>query len=369
MSDKVLYLKGLNGIRSIAALGVLLSHTLTSLHLFGLNSHLLGTQDNGSPISLDLAGFGVTMFFSLSGFLITYLLFKEKKINRVNVKKFYMRRALRIWPLYYLYLIICLIVVAIYGVDFIKESVSYYVFFAPNVPFVLGTALPFLQHYWSLGVEEQFYLFWPLVMNKIKQNRFFYIISIIIMLVVGVKIILHFTFPDSVINVFLHVSRFHCMLIGAVFAYVQFSGQSRLIKIICSKWTQILILIAFIFIMFNQFHLASVIDNELVAVLTGGLILGQINGKGIINLEKRLLNFIGQISFGIYVIHPLVIFLLSKWIHFDSQHGINYVIVFISVVLITLALSILSYRYMEKPILRFKGRYAVVKSSNEPASK
>lgn len=88
-------MSGLNGIRAIAAISVLISHMNESLSFFGL-SNLQG---------LDLAGFGVTMFFALSGYLITYLLLLEKRdYARINVGQFYIRRILRIWPLYYFFL-------------------------------------------------------------------------------------------------------------------------------------------------------------------------------------------------------------------------------------------------------------------------
>src|SRR5436189_6466393 len=101
MDKKGIHLKGLNGIRTIAALSVVLSHTFKRFHEFGLK------QSNG----WDFAIFGVTMFFTLSGFLITFLLLKEKEtFSDINIKSFYVRRILRIWPLYYLYLIIVLAV-------------------------------------------------------------------------------------------------------------------------------------------------------------------------------------------------------------------------------------------------------------------
>jgi peptidoglycan/LPS O-acetylase OafA/YrhL len=124
VTKTTIYLPGLNGIRAIAALAVVVSHTTLHLGLFGLDPHLFGNGD-GRPRTLDMAGFGVTMFFALSGFLITYLLCREKEIAQVNVKKFYARRILRIWPLYYAYFLICLAVYFIFHIEFEAASTLY----------------------------------------------------------------------------------------------------------------------------------------------------------------------------------------------------------------------------------------------------
>lgn len=110
-----IYLPGLNGIRAIAALAVVVSHTTLALGEFNLNSAIFGRDKAGNPLGLLLAGHAVTIFFVLSGFLITFLTLKEKEqTGSLNTKKFYFRRILRIWPLYYAYLIISLILIYIF---------------------------------------------------------------------------------------------------------------------------------------------------------------------------------------------------------------------------------------------------------------
>jgi peptidoglycan/LPS O-acetylase OafA/YrhL len=83
-----IYLNELNGIRAIAALAVLISHVTKSIGLFGLNPFFIGTNLDGAPKGLDLAGFRVSMFFVLSGFLITYLSWEENKRQPIDIKKF-----------------------------------------------------------------------------------------------------------------------------------------------------------------------------------------------------------------------------------------------------------------------------------------
>src|SRR5579863_968679 len=98
-ANSPLYFKGLNGVRAIAALIVLVCHIDQFSRLF--NVQKIGFYEHG------MASYAVDMFFVLSGYLITYLLFAEKeKTGTIRLKKFYLRRILRIWPLYYLTVII-----------------------------------------------------------------------------------------------------------------------------------------------------------------------------------------------------------------------------------------------------------------------
>ena len=142
--SKTIHLKGLNGIRALAALGVLVGH--------------LGFSTMAPRM--------VTIFFALSGFLITYLLLHEKdKTGTVHITKFYVRRALRIWPLYFLFIILAVLA----SDKALDSNFLYYIFFSGNLALVLKATYPYLAHYWSLGVEEQFYLFWPWVMRFSKS--------------------------------------------------------------------------------------------------------------------------------------------------------------------------------------------------------
>ena len=174
---EIKYFKNLDGIRAIAVLMVMLSHFLTPLHSkFNILQQLL----NKSSM---LGQLGVSLFFVLSGFLITRILLNTKE-KKQYFKNFYVRRILRIFPLYYLFLIL-----------------FYYIF-----PFILDTEIPkfsqqlyyftYLQnfaitfkwdsvgpiHFWSLAVEEHFYIFWPFIIYFFKDNK---VIRIIILLIVS----------------------------------------------------------------------------------------------------------------------------------------------------------------------------------------
>lgn len=359
MAQKPVYFPGLNGIRAIAAIAVVISHTRIALRDF----HLNGVADSETR-GLLLAAYGVSIFFVLSGFLITYLLQAEKETAPIDVKKFYCRRILRIWPLYYLYLSAALGTILLYGMNLNVQSLSMYIFYAANVPFITGASLPFLAHYWSLGVEEQFYAFWPWANKKIKN--LVGVMIVVIVLMVGAKLLLHFAHPNSIIETAIHVTRFHCMMIGALGAILYRQRNEFFLRMFDNKATQIICWIVMALLMSNKFHIASVIDNEIVSVVSLALIVGQIQVKNrIVNLEIPMFNFLGKISYGIYVIHPLAIFYLSKvFVQLNSPMISSRIFVFSTVLGVTIALAHISYKYVENYFLELKVRFMVVKSSN-----
>jgi len=119
-------------------------------------------------------------------------------------------------------------------------------------------------------------------------------------------------------------------------------------------------------------YIPAVVRTESVAILSLFLIMSQIEGKPkFINLENIYFDFIGKISYGIYVIHPLIIFILSAlWIKIDLKIPIvaQYIFIYISVPSITIFVAWLSYKYFEKPFLRVKNRFAVVESQNSKSN-
>ena len=119
MDNNKVYFPGLNGLRFFAAMAVVVTHIELVKHFMGLpnlwgnhSSNILTLKSAVNTFVFEAGGLGVYFFFVLSGFLITYLLLVEKaKTGTIAVKKFYLRRILRIWPLYYLIVILGFFVV------------------------------------------------------------------------------------------------------------------------------------------------------------------------------------------------------------------------------------------------------------------
>lgn len=355
VKNEHLHLNGLNGIRAIAAVGVMLGHITIAFYwpetLSGKNK----------PLYVEL---WVSIFFALSGFLITYLLMIEKE-RGINIRKFYLRRILRIWPLYYLVLALTLVVICAYGLYFNFSSLIFTIFFAANVPFITKTPLPELSHYWSLGVEEQFYLFWPLMVKKLKGLKS-YVILIIIVMVLAETLARYFAPGQYASTLYraLHYCRFQCMLIGALGAIYYYEKNHFFITIVTNKFVQVFGWFCIVLLVFNQFSFAFFLDNTLIAIVSVVLIMGQVTKKGLINLETKLFNFIGKISFGIYIIHALVLFFTSRYIWPIPMNGVlKFIAVYSIVIGVTIVLSYISYEFFEKRFLKFKKRFEVVKTN------
>jgi peptidoglycan/LPS O-acetylase OafA/YrhL len=365
VKSKTIYFPGLNGLRAIAAIAVVVSHITLALKEFDLDPAIFGSFKDGKPIGLLLAAYGVTIFFVLSGFLITYLLQADKEQNDIDIKKFYVRRILRIWPLYYLYFAIALIVIWLTGAKTDLHAWPFYIFFAANVPFILGNIIGPVAHYWSLGVEEQFYLFWPWVNKKIHDNKIIPILCVSIGAMVGAKLALHVLHPDSKLEMAIHVTRFHCMMVGALGAILYKRDNQLFFKIVDNRVVQTGAWIAVLLMIINKFHIASIIDNEIVSIIALVLIIGQIRIKNrIVNLEKSVFDFLGKISYGIYVIHPLLILFMSKiFLMINIPVPYKYFVVYTAVLAVTILFSYLSYTYFEKYFLTLKTKFIVVKSS------
>jgi peptidoglycan/LPS O-acetylase OafA/YrhL len=191
------YFAKIDSLRFIAALMVLISHWL---YYFP------------EVRAFNLGEMGVDLFFTISGFLITLQLldFKEKAAennlgNGSVFKEFYIRRALRILPLYYL-VVICS---AAFNQGEIREAFIWNMTFTSNFYIMKVEHWPSIfSHFWSLSVEEHFYLFWPFIILFVKNKLLPYVISA---LIIGIFIIKYFVIGDSMGYFFLHVHTISCI--------------------------------------------------------------------------------------------------------------------------------------------------------------
>ncbi|MHB8208821.1 acyltransferase family protein, partial [Mucilaginibacter sp.] len=144
------YIPSLDGFRAFSIILVIISH-------------LSFNFQNSVLFKLELGGFGVSIFFVISGFLITLLLLKEKsKYGKISLSNFYVRRFLRILPVAYLFILVLILLN-----NFLSLHISYEYFIPPI--FFVKNFFPItfwsVDHYWSLSVEEQFYLIFPFILS------------------------------------------------------------------------------------------------------------------------------------------------------------------------------------------------------------
>lgn len=351
MSEQGVYLKGLNGLRSIAALSVVVSHTFMAFNYFSFKK----------MEGWDFASYGVTMFFVLSGFLITFLLIKEKeRFKDINIKQFYIRRILRIWPLYYFFLAIAIILLKIYYPQQLS-NIWYYVFMGANIPYTLGIVLPFIVHYWSLGVEEQFYLFWPWLIKKFSPA---WAVGIFLLFFMFLKLILLQFVLNSFAHKFINITRFDCMAIGALFAILYLDNKKLVIQISFNLGVQILCWLVWVLALVGKLNVP--LSQDIFSLASAVIILNvAFNYKTIVNLENKIFNFFGKISYGIYVYHVLVLYFLNKMMKERIEHynNILQLIIVITIVLsLTVLISWLSYNYIEKRFIQLKAKFSKILS-------
>lgn len=365
--SKNIHFNGLNGIRAICALSVVVSHLYLGLSNIGINF-------KGS-YSFVLAPYSVTAFFSLSGFLITSLLTQEKEISgTVSVKKFYVRRILRIWPLYFTYLILALLAdrFIFHVTDF--SSKGYYVLFFPNIPYAcnyagVSTVVPILllAHFWSLGVEEQFYAFYPWLIKKFK-NTLLVLVGMLAIMVLA-KILTHYwsaTTGNPLWYAYVQCTPFEAMAIGGLGAWLYKKYPPLAQKIVAIKWIQVLVAVILLLVLADKVRFLNPFSHMVMAMVTVMVIgYAHLLKKPFINLENKNLDALGKMSYGIYVYHPLVMALVALGVK-NMDMGVGYKIsaFFVVVIGCTIGLAYLSYHYFEKYFLQMKYKYAVVPSKD-----
>jgi len=358
-NHKPKYFKGLNGIRAIASLIVVIWHTDQFSRLFHLQS--IGFYKKG------MAEHAVDLFFVLSGFLITYLLLVEKeKTKTINFKKFYLRRINRIWPIYYISIFLSFILIyfnIVPEINSLSTSFFLYFFLLANFAYVFNFAISSITPLWSVGVEEQFYLIWPYIVKK--TSNYLKVFTSLVFLYLIVKVILYYVIgPSSNWFQLICFTRIDIMFLGAIGAYLVYSIHKWLKLIFRVEVEIVAWLVLLISVLYQPIHLISFLDKEINSIFYFIIILNiSSNPNSIINLENKFMNFIGKISYGIYVYHMIVIYILSFYISkFDMQT--NYLLMTSSVMASTILVAWLSFNLIEKPFLKIKSKYSVVKSTN-----
>lgn len=366
------YFPNLNGLRFIAAFLVIVHHIEQLKSLFGMENYW------SNPFVSVVGKLGVVLFFVLSGFLITYLLLEEEKqMGTISIKDFYIRRVLRIWPLYYLIVILSLFVFP--NLDFLDfggwfqttsdnfaSKVVLFFLFLPNLALILFSPVPYASQTWSVGVEEQFYLLWPILMKKFRNKE-----TLLLSVIGGYLFI---KFGHGFINKFWGLNSFFggfkgmwdtfsidCMAIGGIFA-LNLYRKSPILKILYKRQLQWIVLVLLCFLVGLGVRIPYV-HYEFYAILFGILILNLAsNPFSILNLENRTLNYLGKISYGLYMFHVLGIVIALKVLgifrvsNFAFQYGLS--------IFLTVLLAGLSYNYLEKYFIFKKAKFAKVISGD-----
>lgn len=374
------YFPNLNGLRFLAAFMVLIHHVELLKQVFGL-------KNNFSNLSVLVIGkLGVILFFVLSGFLITYLLLQEKKdTGTVSVKQFYLRRMLRIWPLYFLVVAGGLFLFPQIQFLFIPEwtpsihehfgtKILLFLFFLPNLAITLFTPVSYASISWSVGVEEQFYLVWPWLIKKFRQPLRMLIGVILFYLLVraGLILVQKFVYQEKGIEYLLEFWRTYfnidCMAIGGIAAWILFMKKEKIMRFLFNPFLQAGVYLLTVFLLLIGFYFPVYFFHyEFYAVLFAVIMLNLAgNKKALVSLENPVLSYLGKISYGLYMYHLFAIVICIKLL--QPVFPDNSFILYPASILLTIFIAGLSYEIFEKRFILAKKRFSTVISGDNAKS-
>jgi len=310
---------------------------------------------------------GVDIFFFISGYLLTYLLIMEKeRYGKVNIPKFYIRRGLRIWPLYFF-----LIALAPFIVNWLGDPQPEYwrtILLINNFQTITTQAWEYpFAHFWSICIEEHFYILWPIIIAFVPSRQLLKTILILIGISWAYKAGTYVFMPQNWYPLYLHtLSRMDVILMGGLLAaiYLQKPFVFKMNGYISMGLLLILVLIL-------SFDEASDFTNMFNGVLRRPVYMALLalpmmdlmfnpERKNIFGKRNPLL-YLGKVSYGIYMYgNILVPIIIKKIIVAYSIHNIYFY--FSLVLILSLLIPVVSYEMMEKPFLRLKQRFSLVKT-------
>lgn len=331
-------IKGLDGLRAISVMLVIMSHA-EGWQALGITSSAVRTALSAQA--------GVNVFFVLSGFLITYLLIKEQEATgKVDIIAFIKRRALRIFPLYYLAIFFLMYMDYTSKANIPNCSFGYALTYTINF-YPKECAYSAMSHFWSLSVEEHFYLFWPLIFCLGKKT------ALLTAIVVATACVVIGTsaFPDTQ-RFYMNRWTFPAMLpilAGCILAFI--CTLPRLVNIIADKSSSGILLIAILCGLATPAFVSSdVIWLTAVCALVLYIFHNQ-NSLLVKILEFKPLAVLGVISYGLYVWQG--VFTGNG----PYRAGGAFPPALNVGVWLTFVVAPLSYVFFEKPIMRLKRRY------------
>lgn len=381
-SNKVFF-PNLEGLRFFAFFVVFVNHATGSL---GYNNHSETFAYIRSHFFWN-GDLGVSFFFVLSGFLITYLLLKEKELSgKINIKNFYLRRVLRIWPLYFLIVAMCLLVFPMLentlpkwfsiGVSTDEINKWFYLTFTGNFDYIYNGINNFMIGIlWSVSIEEQFYLFWPLIIAFVPTK---YLLKTFVLIILGSIAFRFFYAQGNVMIIKYHsLSCISDLASGAVIAYLAFQKSViEWIEKIPKRGIVLIYLILFILVPLRFYswkfgvyynHVSSILP-VIFSALFAFIIMEQNFAKNSFYkvMNWKLISSWGKYTYGMYCYHMVVFFVVMCIFHkmgIDLQQMSKYEFIALALVSFfsTLLISELSYHYFESIFLRLKDRFSLIK--------
>lgn len=375
-------IKELDGLRGIAVVLVM------ALHIFKRAAYF-----TEHPVLLAFTKFttvgwvGVDIFFTLSGFLITSILLKSKTEEHY-FRNFYVRRALRIFPLYYAAIIFVLLFAPKVEPEFmaqLKTALPIMLLYQQNwaLPFKDFHITQYLLITWSLAIEEQFYFLWPFIVYKLSREQLVKTSVWYIAISMTVRILGTLFWPNlsqaSTFFYYTSFARFEEMLFGGLLAvFLTYEGSHEKVR----RYAHPLFFVSFV--IFVVLHLLSLPgspnpEHSSVPLMLGGYTTAALFTLGLIgvfvthppeNILRRIfhtpvLTFLGKYSYSIYLFHmTATLILLDVFWHSGMRGWKPYVLFPITTYIAAVLIALLTWNLLEKHILNLK-KYFEYKNPTE----
>ncbi|MFN3607426.1 MAG: acyltransferase family protein [Hyphomonas sp.] len=353
------HIGALDGIRGLGVILVLFYHYGASAGAFGLDNILLRLTGIGWS--------GVDLFFVLSGFLITGILFDSKGKNKY-FKNFYARRTLRIFPLYYFAAIVVILIDMAWRHDLMGGANPVWILlYVGNFQMAIEGGGSILDHFWSLAIEEQFYLIWPLVVLTLSRRKLMMVACAMIVCAPIIRTVMVMNEAPALAVYVFTPARMDGLAMGALIALLV-RGPRGIAPLVPWAWrlgsaamAAFLVLVVLRRDFSNADPVILTVGISLLTVIYASLLILSLTFRPLsFIMELPVMRWFGKYSYGLYVWHPIVNIILlhspltERFGEITPAKGVLLLLIAFAASVLT---ALASYRFLESPLLRLKSRF------------
>ncbi len=313
--------------------------------------------------------FGVSLFFVLSSYLITELLLREKDLfGTLDIRSFYIRRILRIWPLYFAFLALAVLLQWIVpGQQVTWRAGLWFSLLAGNW-FIIFHGFPssVIFPLWSVSIEEQFYITWPAIVRKVNETGMLIIAGLLLATATASRIYLgmHHALEENVwCNTFVQLDPIAAGILMAVLLKGEIPRLPRLFRVAMALAGLTALALGSLYFGIKSDPLTTArIVFGYPSVALGGVLLLLAVLRNSAGGENRVLIYLGRISYGLYVFHVMGLMISDHVVSDQAANLFRYSLRVGVALTATILMAAVSYRWLETPFLSLKQRFTHVLS-------